>query len=136
MARLEKKKTCSVLKKVFTLGGFWLFWKTVNAQVCLKEKKGRGTCSLSLQRRSWSSNTGIVSRWKMEGMSKVLTDPFCLVPLRQKETRLDGSEGIRLLSAHSVPEKRWCKRCNTPMGNLIQTLLPAVILLLLGKIAE
>lgn len=77
-----------------------------------------------------------MSRWKMGGMSKASTDPFCLAPLRQRETRLDGSEGVRLLSAHSTPKKRWCKRCNTPMGNLIQTLLPAVILLLQGKIAK
>lgn len=72
----------------------------------------------------------------MGGMSKAFTDPFCLAPLRQRETRLDGSEGVGLLSAHSTPKKRWCKRCNTPMGNLIQTLLPAVILLLQGKIAK
>lgn len=72
----------------------------------------------------------------MGGMSKAFTDPFCLAPLRQRETRLDGSEGVRLLSAHSTPKKWWCKRCSTPMGNLIQTLLPAVILLLQGKIAK
>lgn len=87
------------------------------------------TCPLSLQWRNWSANTGKMSRWKMGGMSKAsTTDPFCSAPLRQRETRLDGSEGVRLLSAHSTPKKRWCKRCSTPMGNLIQTLLPAVIL--------
>lgn len=72
----------------------------------------------------------------MGGMSKAFTDPFCLAPLRQRETRLDGSDGVGLLSLHSTPKKRWCKRCNTPMGNLIQTLLPAVILMLQGKIAK
>lgn len=72
----------------------------------------------------------------MGGMSKASTDPFCLAPLRQRETRLDGSEGVGLLSAHSTPKKRWCKRCNSPIGNLIQTLLPAVILMLQGKIAK
>lgn len=94
------------------------------------------TCPLSLQWRNWSANTGKMSRWKMGGMSKAFTDPFCLAPLRQRETRLDGSKGVRLLSAHSTPKKWWCKRCSTPMGNLIQTLLPAVILLLQGKIAK
>lgn len=84
----------------------------------------------------WSSNTGKVSRWNIGGMSKAFIDPFCFVPVRLRETRLDECGGIRLLSAHSTPKKRWCKRCNTPMGNLIQTLLPAVILGLLGKIAK
>lgn len=72
----------------------------------------------------------------MGGMSKASTDPLCSAPLRQRETRLGGCEGVRLLSACSTPKKWWCKRCNTPLGNLIQTLLPAVILLLQGKIAK
>lgn len=108
-------------------------WFCRDSNRLLGEKR---TCPLSLQWRKWSANTSKMSRWKMGGMSKASTDPFCLAPLRQRETRLDGSEGVRLLSAHSTPKKRWCKRCNTPIGNLIQTLLPAVILLLQGKIAK
>lgn len=113
----------------------WQHSQFVMNQIGLWRRKKR-TCPLSLQWRNWSANTGKMSRWKMGGMSKAFTDPFCLAPLRQRETRLDGSEGVRLLSPHSTPKKRWCKRCNTPMGNLIQTLLPAVILTLQGKIAK
>lgn len=50
--------------------------------------------------------------------------------------RLDGSGGVGLLSAHSTGKKRRCKRCNTPIGNLIHAPLPAVILMLQGKIAK
>lgn len=102
----------------------------------------QATCPLSLQRRSWSTNSSKASRWRTGGMSKASARPFCSAPARQREARLDGSGGVGLLSAHSTPERRrwWrrrrCKRCSTPIGNLIHALLPAVILMLQGKIAR
>lgn len=51
-------------------------------------------------------------------------------PARQGEAGLDGSGGVGLLSAHSTPKKRWCKRCKTPIGNLSPALLPAVTVML------